>query len=244
MRRRDDDGCDRETARGPGLGRSVRRPTARAARRRPAGRAGTDPLLRRAVEIARRDLVIEVGPWKGRSAVVMAAASRALGLDAAVLRIGTRLGSVVRLLDDRIRPVLGIRRGWPTLFEQRLAAVPRRRAGPRPRGPDHASAADLDHRCQLLVAPGDSGEPRLSGCLARGGRRAGRPRGPLALLRPGGLPVGDDRIAAFAGGARTCAAFARRDGPVPEVHAVKFVLREPAEARDGETAPTAVPAAA
>lgn len=57
------------------------------------------------------------------------------------------------------------------------------------------------------------------------------------LLRPGGLLVGDDGIAAFPGVARACAAFARRHGLVSELHGVNFVLREPAAARDGETPP-------
>lgn len=53
------------------------------------GWAGTDPLLRRAVEAIRPGLVVEVGSWKGQSAVYMAEHCRALGLDAALLCIDT-----------------------------------------------------------------------------------------------------------------------------------------------------------
>ncbi len=204
------------------------------------GWAGTDPLLRRAVEVTRPGLVIEVGTWKGQSAVFMAEACRALGLDAAVLCIDTWLGSLEHLLDDRFRPLLGIRRGRPTLFEQFLANVRARGLEgwitPLPQT-SITAARFLWHRgirANLVYLDASHEEADVLADL----------EAYWPLLRPGGLLVGDDCIAAFPGVARACAAFARRNGLVPEVHGVKFVLRKPAEARDGETAPAAVPAAA
>lgn len=193
------------------------------------GWAGTDPLLRRAIEVLRPSLVVEVGTWKGQSAVFMAEACRELGLDAAVLCIDTWLGSLEHLLDDRFRPLLGIRRGRPTLYEQFLANVRARGlegwVTPLPQTSITAARFLLHRgiRADLLYLDASHEEADVLADL----------EAYWPILRPGGLLVGDDCIAAFPGVARACAAFAHRLGLEPKVHGVKFVLRKPADIRQG-----------
>ena len=204
------------------------------------GWAGTDPLLRRAIETVRPRLVLEVGTWKGQSAVFMAEACRELGLDAAVLCIDTWLGSLEHLVDDEFRPLLAIRRGRPTIYEQFMANVRARglQAYLTPLPQTSTTAArflrqrgisadlvylDASHEEQDVLADLEAYWP---------------------LLRPGGLLIGDDCIAVFPGVARACAAFARRHGLEPRVHGVKFLLQK-AEATDGGTgAAASIPTAA
>ncbi len=204
------------------------------------GWAGTDPLLRRAVEIARPGLVIEVGTWKGQSAVFMAEHCRALGLDACILCIDTWLGSLEHLLDDRFRALLRVRRGRPTIYEQFLANV-------RARG------------LEGYITP----LPQTSRTAAR----LLRARGLLAdliyidasheeqdvledleaywpLLRPGGLLVGDDHIAPFPGVIRACSAFARRHALEPRIDGVKYLFHKPGVSLVEPTRPTTGPVSA
>lgn len=192
------------------------------------GWAGTDPLLRRAIEAIRPGLVIEVGTRKGQSAVFMAETCRELGLDAALLCIDTWLGSLEHLLDPGFRPLFAIRRGRPTLYEQFLSNI-------RARG------------LQTYVTPLPQTSRTAARFLGVRGVRADlvyldashEEEDVLAdleaywpLLRPGGLSVGDDCIAAFPGVVRACVAFARRVGIQPWVEGVKFVLRKPGSAGD------------
>lgn len=187
------------------------------------GWAGRDPVLRRAIEIVRPRLVVEVGTWKGQSAVFMAETCCELGLDAAILCIDTWLGSLEHLVDDRFRSLLGVRRGRPTLYEQFLSNV-------RARGlegyltplPQTSGTAARFLQCRGIVADlvyldASHEEPDVLADL----------EAYWPLLRPGGLLVGDDCTANFPGVVRALEIFARRHALEPRVEGVKFVLRKP-----------------
>jgi len=86
---------------------------------------GESPLFRQVLKDLRPVLVIEVGSWKGASAVQVAKAARELGLPTAVLCVDTWLGSLEHLtgrVDGWSLP--GDRQfGYPTLYFQFLANV-------------------------------------------------------------------------------------------------------------------------
>lgn len=204
------------------------------------GWAGTDPLLRRAIETVRPKLVIEVGTWKGQSAVFMAEGCRELGLDAAILCIDTWLGSLEHLVDDGFRPLLGVRRGRPTIYEQFMANVRARglQAYLTPLPQTSRTAARFLRargiRADLVYLDASHEEEDVLADL----------EAYWPLLRSGGLLVGDDCISAFPGVVRACAAFARRVGVQARVHGVKFVLRKPDLAADDPGLRAATEAAA
>jgi predicted O-methyltransferase YrrM len=149
-----------------------------------------DSLLPRLVAGLHPRLVIEVGSWKGASAVRLATLLRAQGTDAAVVCVDTWLGSLehwdasVRGWD--IRPYL--RHGYPTLYHLFLANVM------------HAGFADL-------IVPIPNTSAIAARWLARQGVVADLVyvdgsheeddvyadlRSYWPLLRPGGVLAGDD----------------------------------------------------
>lgn len=198
------------------------------------GWAGTDPLLRRAVEASRPGIILEVGSWKGQSAVFMAEHCRALGLDAALLCIDTWLGSLEHLVCAQFRPLLGLRRGRPMLYEQFMANIRARRlegwVTPLPQT-SRTAARFLRHcgiRADLIYLDASHEEADVLDDL----------EAYWPLLRPGGLLVGDDHVPLFPGVVRACAEFARRHRLEPRIEGVKFVLRKPL---DAATAPVGEP---
>lgn len=91
------------------------------------GWASTDPIFEHAIQTLRPHLIIEVGTWKGASAIHMANLCRDLRLDTKILCIDTWLGSPEHLLPrpDRHhwRTSLRIRHGFPQLYLTFLANV-------------------------------------------------------------------------------------------------------------------------
>lgn len=88
---------------------------------------GSDaPVFRRLIEAVRPSLIIEVGTWKGASAIHMAGICKELGLNTKILCIDTWLGAIEMWTDktDETRyKALDIRNGWPHLYYQFIANV-------------------------------------------------------------------------------------------------------------------------
>jgi hypothetical protein len=86
-----------------------------------------DPLFQRLIHVVRPRVVIEVGSWKGTSAIRMAKLLKEQNADAAILCIDTWLGAVEHLTASvsvpgwDIRPYL--KHGYPSLYYQFLANV-------------------------------------------------------------------------------------------------------------------------
>ena len=155
------------------------------------------PLFASIIGNVHPDLVIEVGTWKGASAVRMAALLKELGEDAALICVDTWLGSVDQIMGIHagwdIRPYA--RHGYPTLYHQFLANV-------------------LHSSCQDVVVP----FPNTSVIAARWLARHGIVADVIyldgsheeedvyqdlqfywKLLRPGGVIFGDDWTAFWYG---------------------------------------------
>ena len=73
--------------------------------------------LIKTIERLRPQLIIEVGVWKGRSALAMADRLKELNLSSPVVCVDTFLGSEEHFR-ERFRPDMNRKAGWPQLYEQ------------------------------------------------------------------------------------------------------------------------------
>ena len=82
------------------------------------GWGSTAPVFERLIAEVRPRLVLEIGTWKGASAVHMARACARLGLDATVVCLDTWLGAreMVGLPPDHQTRGLRADRGWPQVY--------------------------------------------------------------------------------------------------------------------------------
>lgn len=87
------------------------------------GWASDHPILPWAVETIKPQLIIEVGTWKGRSAINMAKKIEALGINSEILCIDTWLGSPEHWYQDQWRDSLRLNNGRPDLYDTFLNNV-------------------------------------------------------------------------------------------------------------------------
>ncbi|SEA21639.1 class I SAM-dependent methyltransferase [Rubrimonas cliftonensis] len=127
------------------------------------------PFFDTVIELCRPRLVIELGVWKGMSALYMADVMERLGVDGEILAIDTWLGSSEHLLQERWRASLRHEHGMPTIYRTFLANVMKRghqnRITPLPM--DGASAAvvlqKLGVKAQVIHIDGSH---EYAACLA------------------------------------------------------------------------------
>lgn len=90
------------------------------------GWGGDSPAFRELIEKEKPRLIVEVGTWKGASALTMAAVCRELGLDTKIVCIDTWLGALEFWTDhsdpERYQS-LQLRHGYPSVYYQFLANV-------------------------------------------------------------------------------------------------------------------------
>ena len=86
------------------------------------------PVLPNAIGVLRPRRIVEVGTWKGRSAINMATATRAMGLDCEIVCVDTWLGSPEHWISGRDDEYasLALKNGYPQLYYTFLANVARR----------------------------------------------------------------------------------------------------------------------
>jgi predicted O-methyltransferase YrrM len=83
----------------------------------------THEFFRNVIAVAKPGLIIELGVWKGMSAIHMAGVMKSLKLQGQVLAIDTWLGSSNHLSTAGRRAELSPRHGYPTVYETFLANV-------------------------------------------------------------------------------------------------------------------------
>ncbi|MCR0984340.1 class I SAM-dependent methyltransferase [Roseomonas populi] len=186
---------------------------------------GTHPALVRAVEEVRPELALDVGVWKGQSAVSIAEAMRRVRPDSALLAIDTFLGSPEhwnRERADRIMDSLGLVHGWPGLYWQFLSNMVHSghadRVVPLPQTSENAAVIlrRLGLRPDLVhIDAAHEYEPVRRDIEAY-----------WALLRPGGVLIGDDY--AWPGVKRAADEFAAAQRLPLEVQDPKWIIRKPA----------------
>jgi hypothetical protein len=83
----------------------------------------THPILREAA--TRRDpiTIVEIGVWKGGSAITMAETIRQAGIDGVVICVDTWLGSFEHWVDNQQFPSLAIDHGYPSLNRTFMANI-------------------------------------------------------------------------------------------------------------------------
>lgn len=84
------------------------------------------PLFRKFIELTRPNLIVEIGSWKGDSAITMADILKSLNLECAILCVDTWLGSLEHFINRDLRgwEMSGmLKHGYPTLYRQFLANV-------------------------------------------------------------------------------------------------------------------------
>jgi hypothetical protein len=177
------------------------------------------------MEEVRPSLIFDVGVWKGMSCMYLAGMQRDMGIEGAVVAIDTFLGSPEHWrLDrsDRIDESLRIQHGWPGLYWQFISNVLwsgcEDRVLPLAQTSENAAVilqrlrvrADLIH-----IDAAHEYEPVLRDC-----------RRYWALLKPGGVLVGDDYD--WKGVAKAAHEFAAELGQELEVLGPKWFLRKAA----------------
>ncbi len=172
--------------------------------------------------------VIEVGAWKGRSAVHMAELARELGLDTLIVCVDTWLGGLDHMLSDEWRTQLRMTNGIPHLYSVFVAnVIERGLAGSIiPFAQTSTTAAAFLLRCGVAVdllhidASHEEADV-LADCRAW-----------WKLLRPGGVLIGDDYTEAWPGVVNAAHVFAAETGCTLQVGGVapfhKWVVQKPA----------------
>lgn len=91
------------------------------------GWGSDDPIFREVIAAVRPKIIVEVGTWKGASAINMARICAELGLDTTIICIDTWLGSPEHFLAQQPgwRESLMLRHGFPHLYFTFLANVVR-----------------------------------------------------------------------------------------------------------------------
>ncbi len=88
------------------------------------GWGSTSPVFNSLICEVRPSLIIEVGTWKGASAITMAGALKVHRIASAIICVDTWLGTFDDAwVNPNIRGRLGLKHGYPTLYYQFLANV-------------------------------------------------------------------------------------------------------------------------
>ena len=89
------------------------------------GYGSNDPVFEKLITAARPSLIVEVGTWKGASAIHMAKICDRLKLACPVVCVDTWLGAGTQLCDKASLVDLQLRHGYPTIYYYFLANVMR-----------------------------------------------------------------------------------------------------------------------
>ena len=186
------------------------------------GWGASDPSFRALIAELRPRLIVEIGSWKGASAIHMADLCREFGLDARIICVDTWLGSSEHVLGLRPgwRESLRPRHGYPQLYYTFLANVLRcghaSRIVPLPNTSDTAAVVlfEKGFRPDLIYIDAAHEEQAVYRDL----------KNYWSLLAPGGALLGDD-FAKYPAVQRAAQRFAAEIGVALDVLGDKFVLR-------------------
>lgn len=186
------------------------------------------PFLEQAVDEFRPGVIVEIGTWKGASALHFARMLADRGIPGTVIAVDTWLGAVDHWADETLFAELATEHGFPSLYRTFLANVLHEGQAERilPLPLDSVNAAELLRlrgvRADVIHLDAGHEEASVAADL-----RAWWP-----VLRPGGLLIADDydRLGGrFPGVTRAvdqfCAEFGVR-GPWPLDGKCKFMKRD------------------
>ncbi len=195
------------------------------------GWASTHPIFEKVIDQLKPKLVIEVGTWKGASAVHMAGLIRKYGLDCEIVCIDTFLGSGSLRTIPEIGKLVNLVNGRPNVYEQFIANVMK------------SNVADI-----ITPFPIDSANGGLflkennifaDAIYIDGGHDYGSVKRDLELywevLRFGGILFGDDFLPMWHGVIRAVSEFAENIGRPLRFSNEKWFFRKPRLPPDAAT---------
>lgn len=187
---------------------------------------GSHPIFGELVRLLRPELVIEVGSWKGQSAVTLGTELAALGPGRALVCVDTWLGALEfrhDFADPERYAALDLRHGYPQVYYQFLANVVKRGLQdviiPFPQTSLIAARWFLHHafRADLVYIDGSHEENDVYADLTYYWQ----------ICRPGGVVFGDDLD--WSGVRAAVTTFARENGLEPRVRdGMYWLLVKPA----------------
>jgi predicted O-methyltransferase YrrM len=174
-------------------------------------------------------MIVELGTWKGGSALHMCDLADRLGLSGVVVVcVDTWLGNSWHWMESRLPesfPSLNCRHGFPHIYLQFLANVLRTghadKVVPLPNTTDVAAEIFREvggGPIDLLYVDANHTEQAVSSDLAQW----------WPMVRPGGIVFGDDFIADYPGVEQAVRRFCREQRLEVEVEREKWILRKPA----------------
>lgn len=182
------------------------------------------PLFAHLIRDIRPGLVIEVGTWKGGSAIHMADLLRQSSVAGKIVCVDTWLGALEFWLsqDDPIRyKALRHQFGYPTVYHQFLANVLHRQhqdvITPFPQTSQIAARWFAHHQVQadMIYLDGSHDEPDVAADLSAY----------WPLVRAGGALFGDDYTRFWPGVVKAVTDFAREQSLTPEAHDGFWLIR-------------------
>ena len=186
------------------------------------GWASTGPLFDNLVTEYRPDIIIEVGTWKGASAINMALLMKQQGIDGVVICVDTWLGSLVHRSNAEWRNSLLLKNGYPSIYFEFLSNVVA--AGlannilPIPQTSTNAYLWLKQNSVQapLIYIDADHDAVNVYSDISNY----------WELVSPGGALFGDDFVSAWPGVARAVILFAEKKELRVQTYGEKWLLRK------------------
>lgn len=181
------------------------------------------PAFEQAIAALRPSLIIEVGTWKGGSALHMASIARRLGLESEIVCVDTFLGSHEHWIVPEWKQSLNLKNGYPRLYFQFLANVVKQGMQdlitPFPISGTSAAYFFLHHGIVADLVYIDAGHeyPDVLRDIELY----------WSLLRPGGALIGDDFTPTWPGVVKAVKDFAAHHGLTLQSSSEKWVLVKP-----------------
>ena len=186
------------------------------------GWGSTSPVFKSLIGEVRPSLIIEVGTWKGASAITMAGALKAHGIASAIICVDTWLGTFDAWEMPEIRESLALKHGYPTLYYQFLANVVKTGYSniviplPSPSAVAFRWFRKVGVVADLIYIDADHDAESVYNDI----------RKYWQLLSPSGVLFGDDYLPEWPGVVRAVDVFSQKIGNKPQILGRKWILRK------------------
>lgn len=188
----------------------------------PDGWGQSSPIFEQLIQNGRPNFIIEVGTWKGASAIHMANLAAGLGLACPILCVDTWLGSAIHWRQPEYRAELGLRNGFPTIYYEFLENVQTaghtERILPLPLPSDVAFRwlADIGWRADLIYIDADHEALSVYTDITDYWQ----------LLSPDGVLFGDDYLGNWPGVVQAVQSFGKKIGHAPKIFNEKWLFEK------------------
>ena len=196
--------------------------TGKGGNKEPDGWSQSSPVFEELITQYRPEFIIEVGTWKGASAIHMADMAKSLELEFVILCVDTWLGSPIHWKTAEYRKELGIEHGYPTIYFEFLRNVIASGCAenilPLPLTSGLASRWLLELSLQADIIYIDADHEALSVYTDMIDY--------WNLVRPGGVMFGDDYIADWPGVVQAVQKFGAKISQTPLIFEEKWLFKK------------------